>query len=105
MESEIVHECLKIINETYSNNYVSFYSWLTYNSDIDFITIYQRAFEKHSNFNQDQIVKTMKFNQIMINNAHNLANAAWSFYEVERDISKLNNFIKRFISCQTRELI
>jgi hypothetical protein len=101
MESEIVHECLKIINETYSNNYISFYSWLTYNSDIDFITIYQRAFEKHS-FNRDQIVK---FNQIMINNAHNLANAAWSFYEVERDIAKLNNFIKRVISCQIRELI
>ena len=95
MENEIVHECLKVINETYSNSYVSFYSWLTYNSDIDFITIYQRAFEKHSNGNQE----------IVINNAHNLANAAWSFYEVERDISKLNNFVKRLISCQIRELI
>jgi hypothetical protein len=95
MESEIVHECLKVVNETYSNNYISFYSWLTYNSDIDFITIYQRAFKKYSNGNQE----------VLINNAHNLANAAWSFYEVERDISKLNNFIKRLVSCQIRELI
>ena len=95
MENEIVHECLKVVNETYSNSYISFYSWLTYNSDIDFITIYQRAFEKHSNYNRE----------IVINNAHNLANSAWSFYEVERDISKLNNFIKRLISCQIRELI
>jgi hypothetical protein len=95
MESEIIHGCLKVVNETYSNNYISFYSWLTYNSDVDFITIYQRAFEKHSNYNRE----------ILINNAHNLANSAWSFYEVERDIAKLNNFIKRLISCQIRELV
>ena len=94
MESEIVHECLRIINEQYSNKYISFYTWLTYNSDIDFITIYQRAFEKHSNYNRE----------ILVNNAHNLANAAWSFYEVERDVSKLNNFVKRLVSCQIREL-
>ena len=94
MESEIVHECLRIINETYSNKYISFYTWLTYNSDIDFITIYQKAFEKHCNYNRE----------ILVNNAHNLANAAWSFYEVERDVSKLNNFVKRLISCQIREL-
>ena len=95
MENEIIHECLKVVNEQYSNKYISFYTWLTYNSDIDFIIIYQKAFEKHSNYNRE----------ILTNNAHNLANAAWSFYEVESDISKLNNFIKRLISCQIRELI
>jgi len=90
MENKIIHECLKLINDQYSNKYISFYTWLTYNSDLEFITIYEKYIPIDTN---------------IINNAINLSNAVWSFYEVERDISKLNNFVKKFIHCQLKELI
>lgn len=94
MESEILHKTLKTVNDQYANSYISFYTWLTYNSDIEFITIYQHAF-KQANLN--------------LKLAHDygltLSNAIWSFYEVERDISKLNNFIKKFVNCQCKMIL
>jgi hypothetical protein len=90
MESEVLHNTLKVINEQYSNKYISFYTWLTYNSDIEFLTIYKTAFE---NYELKDLEKAHDY-------GINLANAIWCFYEVERDISKLNIFIKKFINCQ-----
>jgi hypothetical protein len=94
MESEILHNTLKTVNDQYANSYISFYTWLTYNSDIEFITIYQHAFKRLN---------------INLKIAHDygliLSNAIWSFYEVERDISKLNNFIKKFIHCQCKMIL
>jgi len=94
MESEITHRCLAIINEQYSNNYISFYTWLTYSSDTEFLMVYETVYKKYN----------VCITDIEIFNAINLSNAVWSFYEVERDISKLNNFIKKFIQCQFKEI-
>ena len=85
METELLHTILKIVNEQYSNKYISFYIWLTYSADIEFITVYQ------------EIIKDSK---LAYDSGVNLINAVWCFYEIERDISKLNNFIKKFINCQ-----
>jgi hypothetical protein len=92
MESEILHRCLALINDQYSNKYISFYTWLTYTSDAEFLLVYQSTYKKYNNLN------------CYLSDAVNLSNAIWSFYEVERDISKLNNFVKKFIHCQFKEI-
>ena len=92
MESEILHRCLNLINDQYSNKYISFYTWLTYSSDEEFLLVYQSTYNKYKNL------------KCCLSDAVTLSNAIWSFYEVERDISKLNNFVKKFIHCQFKEI-
>jgi len=89
IEIELVHKILKVVSDQYSNKYISFYTWITYNADIEFITIYEQ---------------TLKDSKLGFDYGTNLSNAIWSFYEVERDISKLNNFIKKFVNCQMKSL-
>jgi hypothetical protein len=97
--NEITDECLKNISERYNNNYQSFYAWLSFSSDYEFMYIYEKIFKKH--YSEQFKLET---GIILSYYAVNLAHALWSFYEVDRDTSKLSIFIKKFIESQFKNI-
>ena len=97
--NEITDKCVNIVLDYYNNKYISFFAWLSSCSDCDFIIVYENTFKNY-------FPDTFKSETSVILNyyAINLSNAIWSFYEIERNIDKLNLFIKKFINCQFKDM-
>jgi hypothetical protein len=96
---EIINECLKVISERYNNEYQSFYAWISYSSDYEFMYIYEKIFKKY--YPESYKLET---GVVLSYYAVNLAHSIWSFYEVDNNTLKLSIFIRKFIESQFKNM-
>jgi hypothetical protein len=91
----IIYEILKLIKYNFDNHNDTFYVWFINNSDYDFVYIYEMSFKRYF---LDHF--TVESEQVLSYYSQNLVYAVSSYYEMYRDMTSVEHFIKLFITKQ-----
>ena len=91
----IIYEILSLIKYNFDEHNDTFYIWFTTNSDYDFVYIYEMNFKRHF---LDYF--TVESEQVLSYYSQNLVYAVSSYYEMYRDLTSAEHFIKLFITKQ-----
>lgn len=91
----IIYEILRLIKYNFDEHNDTFYIWFITNSDYDFVYIYEMNFKRHFlNY------FTVESEQVLSYYSQNLVYAVSSYYEMYRDLTSAEHFIKLFITKQ-----
>lgn len=93
--NEIIKEIIELLSYNFKNHNDTFYSWFMTNSDYDFIYIYEISFKKHflDNF-------TIETERVLGYYSQNLVYAVSSYYDMYRDLTSIEHFIRLMVSKQ-----
>jgi hypothetical protein len=91
----IIRNVIDIILFNYTHHNDTFYTWFMTNADYDFVYIYQDCFKKELNnhFTTDTHLVLSYYSQ-------NLFYAISTYYDMYRDLSAVEHFIRIFIKKQ-----
>jgi len=92
---EIIRRCIDLILFNYQEHRNTFYSWFMTNADYDFVYIYQDSFKK-----QLSVYFTIDTERVLSYYSQNLFYAISSYYDMYRDLTLIEHFIKLFIRKQ-----
>jgi hypothetical protein len=95
----IIEQVTLLTGYYYNNTQLSFSTWLTNNSEDDFVQNYISEFKKHF-----LPLFTQEIQQVLYIYAKNLSFAMQSFYNFNKNINDLDLFIRSFIKLQFKSL-
>jgi len=92
---EIIQRCIQLILFNYQEHHDTFYSWFMTNADYDFVYIYQDSFKK-----QLSRFFTIDTERVLSYYSQNLFYALSSYYDMYRDLTSIEHFMRLFIRKQ-----
>jgi hypothetical protein len=92
---EIIQRCIQLILFNYQEHRDTFYSWFMTNADYDFVYIYQDSFKK-----QLSRFFTIDTERVLSYYSQNLFYALSSYYDMYRDLTSIEHFMRLFIRKQ-----
>jgi hypothetical protein len=92
---EIIQRCIQLILFNYQEHRDTFYSWFMTNADYDFVYIYQDSFKK-----QLSRFFTIETERVLSYYSQNLFYALSSYYDMYRDLTSIEHFMRLFIRKQ-----
>ena len=93
--NDIVKEIIDLLQYNFNEHNETFYSWFMTNSDYDFVYIYEMAFKRKF---LDHF--TIETERILSYYSQNLIHAVSSYYDMYRDLTSVQHFIRLMVNKQ-----